>query len=600
MTAPYGRAPYATAPVIVGAGPTGCTLALLLARYGIPSVIIERRTEAFTHPAAHVINARSFEIWHQASPQLASEVAALAPPPDEVSVIEWCTDLQSPPLGHIDLLSAPELVEEVQTHSRFLVSHIGQHRLMPVLWKAVEREPLIELRRGCVVAGLRQRTKGVVVRVDGDDGAGDLTAPLLVGSDGANSTVRSLLGIGMRGPVLAKMGSVFFRAPTLADQPRRPLLRWLYGPAFSGVMIAHADDDYVLMTPYLDGRQAIARRSREYWNRVLPRVLGDGVDYTIHSTRTWTMTSQTAERFADGGVLLAGDAAHRFPHTGGFGLNSGVQDAHNLAWKIAAVIEGRAERSLLDTYETERRPVVRRFADQSTANHFRLDQAVKGMAPDNKSLARATAIFDSPVTRRLPAPVAGPLADMIVRLGVSRSVLLTGDGRAARRRRTVVATRIPDQLEHFASTGLEFGYAYRSPLISSEETPQPLDGDGIVFYLPTTWPGARLPHAWIRHDARVLSTHDVLDPRMPTLFTADPERWRTDTDTPVIALEAADPADSAALIELFEVGEHGAVLVRPDGHVAWRSASDDASAVAGLALFLDHFPVRTMEGSRCR
>lgn len=598
MTAPYDRAPYGTAPVIVGAGPTGCTLALLLARYGIPSVIVERRRDPFTHPAAHVINARSLEIWHHASPQLARDVAALAPPSDEVSVIEWRTDLRSPPLGQIDLLSAPELVDEVQSHSRFLVSHIGQHRLMPVLWDAVDREPLIELRRGCVVTGLRQRSKGVVLRVDGDGGSDDLTAPFLVGADGANSAVRDLLGIGMRGPVLAKMGSVFFHAPSLADGPRRPLLRWLYGPAFSGVMIAHADDDYVLMTPYLDDRQAIARRSRDYWETVLPRVLGDGVEHTIHTTRTWTMTSQTAERFAEGAVLLAGDAAHRFPHTGGFGLNSGVQDAHNLAWKIAAVIEGRADRGLLDTYETERRPVVRRFADQSTANHFLLDQAVKGMAPDNKSLARVTAVFDTAVARRLPAPLAGRLADAIVRLGVSRSTLLTGDGRAARRRRDVVATRIPDQLEHFASTGLEFGYAYRSPLIGSEETPQPVDGDGVVFYLPTTWPGARMPHAWIRHDGEVRSTHDVLDLRVPTLFTADPEPWRTGTAVPVIELAAADPADTRALIELFEVGEQGAVLVRPDGHVAWRSASADPTAVADLTRFLDVFPVRPLEGSR--
>src|SRR6185503_9808236 len=230
----------------------------------------------------------------------------------------------------------------------------------------------------------------------------DIASRYVIGADGANSRVRDTLGIQMRGPVLANMGSVFFHAD-LFGETSRPLLTWIYSPSFCGVLIAHANNDYVLMSPYLSKRQDIAANSRSYWARVLPQVIGEGVAFNIHSTGTWTMTSQTAENFALDNVILAGDAAHRFPHTGGFGLNSGVQDAHNLAWKLAAVLEGRAPASLVDTYDIERRAVVERFAEQSVSNHFKLDEATAGMGPGNRDLSRVTTAFDHRVMQMVPA-----------------------------------------------------------------------------------------------------------------------------------------------------------------------------------------------------
>jgi 2-polyprenyl-6-methoxyphenol hydroxylase-like FAD-dependent oxidoreductase len=558
--------------VIVGAGAAGSTLALLLARYGVPTTVIEERQNTRVHPAAHVINARTLEIWNQASPALGQALESITPPIDAVNIIRWCTDVRSEPIGEIDLLSQPDRLVEVRTHSSHLISHIGQHLLMPEMWRALEDEPLIDLRRGRRAELVGRR---LILRSDDSDPV--LVAPrFIIAADGANSTLRDAADIAMTGPVLANMGSVFFHAPALYPEgASRPLLSWIYHPRFSGVMIAHADDDYVLMTPYLHAAQSIASDSRRYWNRILPKVIGSD-DYQIRSTGTWTMTKQIADRFRRGPLLLIGDAAHRFPHTGGFGLNSGVQDAHNLAWKLAAVLRDGAPESLLDTYETERRPVVTRFAEQSTHNHFTLDDVTKPLGITNRSLHKATELINRLPLDRVPDPVIARIADALTAAQLSRTTKLLGRNARSRRLRQHMAAAIPGQEEHFVASGLEFGYAYSSTLIDTSEGPCP-DGD-VALYHPTTHPGARLPHAIIRGEADAeTSTHNALARRGLTLFTADPHGWtQALASTPVsvpLTVVGMTPANGEGNIvcRLLEVGERGAVVVRPDGHVVWRT-----------------------------
>lgn len=573
--------------VIVGAGAAGSTLALLLARYDIPSTIVDQREDPRLHPAAHVINARTLEIWNQASPTLGRVLEAITPAIDTVNLIRWCTDVRAQPLGEIDLLSQPERLAEVRSHSPYLISHIGQHLLMPAMWEALDEEPLIDFRRG-------HRAEWNGERLTLRSSSGDTcstAARYVIAADGANSSLRDAVGIAMRGPVLANMGSVFFHAPNLypagAD---RPLLSWIYHPRFSGVMIAHADDDYVLMTPYLHPAQRVARDGRRFWDRVLPHVIGS-TDYRIRSTGTWTMTKQIADRFRRGPLLLVGDAAHRFPHTGGFGLNSGVQDAHNLAWKLDAVLHAGAPDTLLDTYEIERRPVVERFAAQSAHNHFTLDDVTAPLGITNRSLHRATELFGTLPLSRVPDDVIARVADALTLAQTSRTRRLLRQNPRSRRLREQMARAIPNQEEHFVASGLEFGYSYTGPLIADAEGPCP-SGD-VSRYHPTTHPGARLPHACIRRDdGSQTTTHDAIAPRGLTLFTADPRLWGTHLAnwhaTPLTLVTLAAPSEDgqAALIALFDVGEHGAVVVRPDGHVVWRTRS--GGGIDQLAEFVDH------------
>lgn len=566
--------------VIVGAGAAGCTLALLLARHGIASTVVEERRDPRLHPAAHVINARTLEIWNEASTRLGAALEAITPPIDTVNIIRWCTDVRSEPIGEIDLLSQPDRLAEVRSHSPYLISHIGQHLLMPVLWEALDNEPLVDFRRG---AHADLSDAGVTLRAAGREPVA-VSPRFVIAADGANSTLRDAAGIAMTGPVLANMGSVFFRAPRLyPDGATRPLLSWIYHPRFSGVMIAHADDDYVLMTPYLHPAQTIARDSRRYWNRILPKVIGS-TDYQIRSTGTWTMTQQIADRFRHGSLVLIGDAAHRFPHTGGFGLNSGVQDAHNIAWKLAAILNDGAPESLLDTYDTERRPVIARFAEQSTHNHFKLDDVTAALGITNRSLHTATELIGRLRLERVPDAVIARVADALTTAQTSRTRRLLGQGSRSRRLRARMAGEIPGQEEHFVASGLEFGYSYASTLIDTAGGRCP-QGD-VALYHPTTHPGARLPHAIIRAaDDADISTHAAIARRGLTLFTADPDGW-TDTLTRapvsvplvVTALRPTTDPTAAAVTDLFEVGDHGAVVVRPDGHVVWRTRSGPMAA----------------------
>ncbi|KAG4276065.1 hypothetical protein FPRO04_14271 [Fusarium proliferatum] len=587
-----------TVPVIiVGAGAAGCTLALLLARRNIPTILVEQRTAPRKHPAAHVINARTLEIWYEASPALVGEVESVVPSLHDFSTIRWCANVHDNAIGELDLLADREMYRESLEHSPFQISHLGQHLLMPLLWKTVESEERIDFRRGW-----RAELAGQTVHLTKTGHSlVEITTRYIVAADGAHSKLRDAAGIVMEGPVLANMGSVFFHAPSLyASASACPLLSWVYSPRFCGVIISHADGDFVAMTPYLHRAQAIAQHSREYWTQLLPHIIGSDTEYEIHSTGTWNMTSQTASSFRRGNLLLIGDAAHRFPHTGGFGLNSGVQDAHNVAWKLAAVLHSGAPDSLLDTYETERRPVVTRFATQSTSNHFKLDEVTAELGISQRTLYIATTIAAKPWLSWVPNCIAAPVADFLYSLQISRARILSDPQQYAEKVRQSMAQKIPGQLEHFASPGLQFGYAYQGPLIDTSEGTCP---DGCATrYNPTTHPGARLPHTSLfgqtdeASSPRHASLHRQIKEEGLTLYTANPSKWATGLESSsvtvpisIVSLIATNPELRTSGLALLEIEEHGAVIVRPDGHVIWRSRAglnDTTGEIERLQRFL--------------
>lgn len=578
---------------VVGAGAAGSTTALLLARRGIATTVLERRTEPLQHPAAHVVNAPTLETWEGVDPDLAAVVAALSPPLEEITTIRWASELTDP-IADLDIRGDdPQDLVRLRTLSPYLRSHVGQHQLMRELWAALDREPLVDLRLGSVVEDARPTADGgVEVRVAGS--SAPLVSRFVVAADGANSVLRAGAGIRLEGPVLAHMGSAFVHAPGLyAPGEVRPLLTWIYRPDFTGVLIAHADDCYVLMTIYLHPEQEIARSGRTYWERTVPAVLGRD-DVTIRSTGTWSMTSQLADRFRAGGLLLVGDAAHRFPHTGGFGLNSGVQDAENLAWKLEAVLDGVADDALLDTYEEERRPVIERFADYSVSNHFRLDEVTKPFGASNAALHAATRAVGRPPFSWLPGRVGAGVVERLTRLQLARTAGLHPSSRHSERLRAHVRRTVPDQIDHFVATGLEFGYGYRGRLVAQEPGEVPVVGDGVREYRPTTWPGHRLPHVPVVVDGSVAPIRHLVGERGLTLLTSSPSAWQARLDArredlPVdVRVRAVElPADLDAEVgERLEVGATGAVVVRPDAHVVWRSDHGPDEAWADLVSFL--------------
>jgi 2-polyprenyl-6-methoxyphenol hydroxylase-like FAD-dependent oxidoreductase len=469
---------------------------------------------------------------------------------------------------------------------------------MPILWHWVENEPLIDFRKQCPVRNIRRGEDGVTVAFGTAMNAfsrADFVRYVLV-CDGAGSGIREDLGIPMRGPVFGHLASVFFRIDP-SGLGSIPLLAWVYHPDAIGVLIHHLDGNFVFISPFFPPAQQPNEFDAAHWRRVIPHVLGrEAAGLDIQSTGTWTMTAQLAHRFRDGPVFLLGDAAHRFPPTGGLGLNTGVQDAHNLAWKLAAVLEGRAAPKLLDTYEAERRPVAQRNADQSAKNYFLMDELTRHFGIRNSTLARITGLMQRPPFTSLPhrwqrgfvGMLTGTLSRRIARLQPGAN----GDGGLL----TKVAKEIPRQAEHFNARGLELGFAYADGFVKAEATAQPRIGDGVIEYRPTTWPGARLPHAFLRRNDGNLSVHQLLDLR-EFLVLAGPEgvlAWREalavehfakGLQVRVESFGTIDDGGESARVwhEIYEVGSVGAVLVRPDGHVAWRTSQPAQHAARQLA-----------------
>jgi 2-polyprenyl-6-methoxyphenol hydroxylase-like FAD-dependent oxidoreductase len=545
------------------------------------------------HPAAHVINGRSFEVWAGYSHDMAEALSKLCPQLEEIGEIRWCTSLAEPSLGGLNILGDQQRVDEVLSHCHYHIAHIGQHQLMPALWAWVEKEPLIDFVKGANVRAFTSHGAGVTVKVDHQGGSpSSVEAEWLIGADGANSAIREALGIALKGPVLAHMASVFFRAQLDAILPKPyPLLTWIYNPGFCGVLIKHADDHYILMGPFVCRDQQMVRDPQAYWQRIIPTVIGQQTPFEVKTQGNWSMTAQQADRYREGRTLLAGDAAHRFPHTGGFGLNSGVQDAQNLAWKLAAILEGRAHESLLDSYEVERKPVIQLFSEQSVSNHFKLDEVTRHLNISNRNLIAATRAFESAPLKWLPGRLKGTLADAMMKLAFSKTRLLSLQTKRADRLRQKIADAIPGQLEHFVSTGLEFGYAYGSGLVMPEAAPQPKIGAGVVDYRPTTWPGARLPHALVHHEGCSRPLVDLVDKRKLTLLVHDAQAWeRAASQLPdaaarhlrVVQIQPCPDAHAQALILRLETSQQGAILVRPDAHVAWRTDQAATDALASL------------------
>ncbi|MEC9364605.1 MAG: FAD-dependent monooxygenase [Pseudomonadota bacterium] len=616
--------------VIVGAGPTGCTAALLLAKLGIRTILLERRRAPTYHPSAHVINARTVEIWAQIAPELAEEIVALAPSLEAAREVIWCTSLLGRELGAIDVVPPPDALAEMLKLSDYRTMHLGQHRIEPVLWKWVRNEPLIDFRTVVNVDEIALGDEGVDLGygpsrdtrpghahpLDGISGLiseagrtshggvrGRVRADYVLACDGAGSGLREVAGITMEGPVLAHVASVFFHAE-LQPLMRKPLpvLAWIYNPDFAGVLVNHMHGDFVLMSTYFPPVQTESDFDPAYWKSTIPKALGrSDVAIKIKSCGSWTMTAQLAARFREGRLLLLGDAAHRFPPTGGYGLNTGVQDAHNLAWKLAAVLEGRAGVRLLDTYEAERKPVARFNSEQSVHNHLKMDLVTHHFRVTGANLAKLTRLITRPPFSWLPLSWQRGLLQRMMRGALAQTRPLLADGARSDALRAKVAAAIPLQAEHFGARGVELGFAYGDGgIVRPEPTAKPVIGAGTLEYRPTTWPGARLPHVRLQRNGRAASVHELLDQRdFVVLCSADAAAgWRRYLSgrplpsglsvrvEPLAPL--ADGADAdAAWQRHYEVGAHGAVLVRPDGHVAWRSTKTAAEGAAELVQTLD-------------
>jgi 2,4-dichlorophenol 6-monooxygenase len=304
---------------------------------------------------------------------------------------------------------------------------------------------------------------------------------------------------------------------------------------------------------------------------IVHKLVGDDtIDVKLKSTSVWSVNHMYAEKASKGRVFCMGDAIHRHPPSNGLGSNTSIQDAYNLAWKLALVVKGQAEPSLLQTYDEERTPIARQIVDRSNKSRTQFGQIFHalGMTPDAPAGRTIESLKDD-----------------------------TPDG-AAQREELRTAIELKDY--EFNAHGVELGHRYRSAAVIGDGTPEPsYDRDEELYYHPTTWPGAHLPHVWLGRDGQHrVSTHDLAgNGRFCLLTGIAGEEWaeaaakvaddlRIELAAHVIGpgREYTDLYDDWARVR--EIGESGCVLVRPDRHIAWRCADLPEDPAAELRRVL--------------
>ncbi len=529
------------APVLIaGGGPVGMTLALALARHGIASRLFERAETTTRHPKMDITNGRSMELFRMLG--LAPALRQAGVPEAHPLDVSWVTSMTGRELHRF------RYPPPAEARRRFHAINDGRQPLEPamrvsqivvepILKAAVDREPLIDGRWGMAVEDFAQDADGVtlVLRDSRTGEAGAARGRWLCGADGGGSVVRQAAGIGLEGErAVANRFMIHFKSDARGVLQRFGVA-WHYQSP-KGTLIAQDDrETWTLHARFPDDRDARAVDPR----RTLFDMLGQEIAADIQVANPWTPHLLLADRYRAGRVFLAGDAAHQYIPTGGYGMNTGIGDAVALAWVLAAAEKGWAGPHLLDAYEAERRPVGRVNRDWSGRH-------------TGVRLEIAAAYAAEPAAERDP-DAAARLSSRIAALG---------------------------NLENEAY-GVEFAYRYDAsplvaPILEAETADAPPDDPTT---LPATaWPGVRAP-SFILPDGAAL--FDRFDPAGFTLLRFD---------------RSADPAamlGGPAPVRLVDIGMPAArevygadlALVRPDGHLAWRGDRADAAALAAACGF---------------
>lgn len=537
--------------LVVGGGPVGLSLGGDLAWRGQEVLLVEERTAPTDHPKATLLGARSMELFRRWG--LDDAIYARALPADFRYAIVFCTTLaghemlrvESPSIAEVRARDgdAAEVFPEL-AWSPYGKTQIGQQALEPVLIDFARSQPGLELRHGWRFETFADHGDHVTATLAAADGSAReiVTADYLVACDGGASAIRKALGIPLhgRGKMRANV-SFFFRAPDFLDVHGKGVanLYFVFLPGSFGVFTAiDGRELWNYQFYYLDP----SRRTDDLdAAAILHRAVGRPFDFELLHTTHWHHHQSVAERWRAGRVFLAGDAAHLFSPTGGVGMNTGIGDAADLAWKLDAALRGWGGDWLLESYEWERKPVAWRNSVRSANNSDAIDL----------------------VMAETPETVA---AD-------------TGAGDAAR---ALVREKLRWMSQQFASAGVHLGYRYAgSPICVPDGAPQPPDDFSRVT--PSTWPGSRAPHVWrdVWRDvwrAGGASTLDWFGRGFVLLCLGDdaaaPDGLVTAAAAAGLPLEVVTCAEPA----VTDAYERRYVLVRPDGHVAWRGDAPPADA----------------------
>lgn len=530
---------------VVGGGTVGLYLAMELGAYGVPFLLVDSKPTTSTHPKGSTVNSRSME--HLRRLGAAAELRQIGVPPDHPTDIAYVTRFNGYELGRIDMPSTNQKMANPGPWGPTLLTPEPIHRcnqmyLEPVLRRYAERHDTSDIRFGWRMASFTQAEDHVDIEIE-EIASGEkrsVRAGYLIACDGGNSMVRRQLGFKYGGRSSSgdkfydgRMLSIYLNAPNVYDVLNFPVA-WHYLTINSDlrfdcisldckgefVILAHVDDD----TPAdeIDARE------------LFHTTIGVDVDAEIISVQEWWAgLALVLDHYQQGRIYLAGDSVHLFTPSGGFGFNTGIDDAANIAWKLAAMHQGWGGPDLMESYETERRPI--------------------GVRNTNES---------------------GLLAEQIANLKIPPHI--EEDSPEGEADRAEFARDVETFREEFASLGIQLGARYDgSPIIASDgATPPP---DDPKAYVPSAVPGGRAPHYWV-------GDKESLFDRFGSGFTL----LRLGPDAPVADGFLAAAEAQGVPLSVADVDEPGALdlyeqplaLIRPDQHVAWRGDTDaDAESV---------------------
>ncbi len=574
--------------LIIGSGPAGGASAALLSSYGIANIMIEKYGWLANTPRAHITNQRAMEVLRELG--IEEDAIAKSVPQELMGNNVFCTALAGEEIGRLLTWgNHPSRKADYDLASPCRICDIPQTLLEPIIVaKAMESGTITRFKteyishtqdENGVVATVRDRVANEIYRI---------RAKYMIGADGANSLIAEQLGLPMDG----KMGlegsmNIEFEADLSKYVAHRPsVLYWIFQPGAdiggigAGVVRMVRPWNKWLSIYGFDIKDGPPNLSTDEAEQIVRQLIGDDeILIKIGKLSYWTINNMVARRYAKGRVFCMGDAVHRHPPTNGLGSNTSIQDAYNLCWKLKLVLEGKADASLLDTYNDERQPVGRQIVTRA-----------------NKSIEDYGPIFET-----LGITQGGSADDVKRRMDSRKQPTVEAEAK-----RKALNKYIRQKSYEFNCHGVELGQRYSSSAIVSDHTAEPeYTRDRELYYHPTTWPGARIPHVWLDRDQQSVSTLDLVGRGRFVLLTGvsgagwmeAAARASAELD---IALDAIQIGPGCSVNDTFgdwamqsEVSDSGMILARPDGHVAWRSHMLSANPTGDLLAVMRQILGRT-------